>query len=164
MSSIGSDASTRTSLRSKPQHHPYGSSIASSASSSSSSVFSTDGLSSQSSAPSSSKTSLSSNWDSDQGTLAYVHNEYQLPLTDYSCDGSHPSSLSTAAQDQLDEQVVAPELRQHPRRTQPPVQLNPQNGASAASGLRLPPTLVRQCERKGNFVESLVGKLQARDK
>ena len=158
MSSTGSDASTRISLRSKPQHHPYGSSIASSASSSSSSIFSTDGLSSQSSAPSSSKSSLSSNWDSDQGISAYVHNEYQLPVTDHSCDQAPSTSLSSSLQDQSCEQVVAPELRQHPRRTQLPVQLDIQNGTSATLGPRPPPTLVRQCERKGNFVESLVGK------
>ena len=158
MSSAGPDASTRTSLRSKPQHHPYGSSIASSASSSSSSVFSTDGLSSQSSAPSSSKSSLSSNWDSDQGISAYVQNEYQLPLTDHSCDHLQSTSSSTGVRDQLCQPVVAPELRQHPRRTQPPLQLHLQDGASVTLGHR-PPTLVRQCERKGNFVESLVGKL-----
>ena len=43
---------------------------------------------------------------------------------------------------------VARELRQNPRRTKA--------GASTRSGG--PPVLVRQCERKHNFVDNLVGK------
>ncbi|KAL9096805.1 MAG: hypothetical protein Q9163_006404 [Psora crenata] len=51
---------------------------------------------------------------------------------------------------------VAPEARQHPRRTQRVTSTGSQDGTSATLCHRPPPTLVRQSERKINFVDSLV--------
>jgi hypothetical protein len=51
--------------------------------------------------------------------------------------------------------AVAPELRQHPRRTNTCSQPN----GFVSSCARQPPSLVRQSERKVNFVDKLVGKL-----
>ena len=48
--------------------------------------------------------------------------------------------------------AVPPELRKHPRRTNSGIQ---SNGVSCA---RPPPCLLRQSERKVNFVDNLVGK------
>ena len=53
--------------------------------------------------------------------------------------------------------LVAAEARQHPRRTQRLKSLGSQDGKSGAQCSRPPPTLVRQSERKINFVDSLVG-------
>ena len=55
--------------------------------------------------------------------------------------------------------AVALEARQHPRRTQRLYSQDSQDGSSSTSCLRSPPALVRQSERKHNFVDSLVGKL-----
>jgi hypothetical protein len=65
-------------------------------------------------------------------------------------DRLHPAV--SRAQPQI---AVAPELRVHPRRTRPSAAPNAHGSAAAA---RPPPSLVRQCDRKDNFVESLVGK------
>ena len=162
MSDLASLDSTRPSLYNTSQNHPYSSSIASSASSSSSSVFSVDGFSSQSSAPSSSKSLLNSGWESEHGGSVNV-NEYQQTSSNWSCEFSYPTSNTTVTGSQHSIEVVAPELRQHPRRTQPSAQRNLQPGVLPSSGVRQPPSLVRQCDRKDNFVESLVGKLTFRN-
>lgn len=152
------DASQRTSLRNLNENYPYVSSIASSASSSVSSVFSLDVASSQSSAPSSTKSALHSGWELDSSRY----------YADSSIASLHPSAASqqtsgvVAKLNVLPETstgiAVAPELRQHPRRTQPTVQVISRDGSSAAAA-RPPPPLVRQCDRKENFVDSLIGKL-----
>ena len=147
MTQLVADASKRASLQQPTSNYPYSPSIASSASSSSYSVFSADGQSSQSSAPSSVK-SASANWESEVAAISGQH-EYHVQ--------SSVSQLARGRVAQVNQPrpsadaVVAPELRQHPRRTQ----TDPQNAAFNAR----PPPLVRQCERKDNFVESLVGKL-----
>jgi PHO85 cyclin-5 len=120
---------------------PYSSSIASSASSSSASVWSD--ASSQSSDDSSTTT------DSE--------------ILDTYCSTSQPPPSFTSASTVCELPLVAtywqkqkvsadvsppPELRQHPRRTSV--------GATSRTGC--PPSLVRQCDRKVNFVDSLVGK------
>ena len=143
-------------------NYPYTPSIASAASSSWSSVFSVDGKSSQSSAPSSVK-SGSPTWDSDSGNYQGVaQTEYSNPAA------SHGNFLRTSEAIRIQqhnaihvqqilpcEVAVAPELRVNPRRTQQSSQAGCQDGKSTT---RAPPSLVRQCDRKDNFVESLVGK------
>ena len=135
-------------------NYPYTSSIASSAASSTSSVFSVDAGSSQSSAPSSSKSSLHTGWE-------YETSE-SLSVTDYHATSTNSTSqhvvdtASLVSHTHITDKAVAIELRQHPRRTQPSIQSDAQSGYPT---VRPPPSLIRQCERKDNFVESLVGKL-----
>lgn len=155
MSVLASNDSTRTPLYDTIQNHPYTSSIASSASSSSSSVFSVDGFSSQSSAPSSSKSLSNFGWESEHGGSVNI-NEYQQTSSNWPCELSYPTSNPTVVGNQHLIEVVAPELRQHPRRTQPSAQRNLPSGVLPSSGVKPPPSLVRQCDRKDNFVESLV--------
>ena len=171
MSVLASKQSMRLSLCNVTQNHPYSSSIASSASSSSSSVFSVDCFSSQSSAPSSSKSLLNVGWESEQGPVnvneggsVNISEYLQQTSSNWSCELSNPVSSSTVTEAQHPIEVLAPELRQHPRRTQPLAQHNLQFGVVSSSGVRPPPSLVRQCDRKDNFVESLVGKLTIRVK
>src|ERR1700709_61867 len=124
------------------RNDPYSSSIASSASSSSASVWSD--ASSQSSDDSSTTT------DSET-------------LDTYCCTSQPPPSFTTASticeqplsiatywpKHKLSADVPATlEQRQHPRRTSV--------GATSRPGC--PPSLVRQCDRKVNFVDGLVGK------
>lgn len=150
------DAPAHSSLRisTENHNHPYALSIASSASSSTSSVFSLDAPSSQSSV-----SSTSTSWESEQDN-AYLLNHpasrqpvphasvQEVTITSYQPKPRHIQSFQS--------NLVASECRQHPRRTQPQAQ---PNGCSATAGPRPPPSLVRQSERKDNFVESLVGKL-----
>ncbi|EAW08910.1 putative G1/S-specific cyclin Pcl5 [Aspergillus clavatus NRRL 1] len=126
-----------------PYAHPYASSISSSASSSSSSVFSLDSLSSQSSISSTSTNPVDVIWENE--------GEYQVAgrsLT--TASGSRVfarGGLPKAA-----DPAVAPELRKHPRRTNScMVQSNGIPGAT-----RPPPCLLRQSDRKVNFVDNLV--------
>ncbi|MCJ1405296.1 hypothetical protein MMC11_008523 [Xylographa trunciseda] len=153
MNASGIDASKRPPLRNTYNNHPYSSSVASSASSSSSSIFSSDAHSSQSSAPSSSKSVLHTGWDSDtSGSLSTA--DYHLASIDpESEDGTPSTTRSFVPRERPSEDVVPLELRQNPRRTQAPTQDDVLNGCSTA---RPPPALVRQCDRKDNFVESLV--------
>ncbi|KAL4913064.1 hypothetical protein BDW62DRAFT_170464 [Aspergillus aurantiobrunneus] len=122
-----------------PYAHPYASSI-SSASSSSSSVFSLDAVSTQSSISSTSTNSVDVIWENE--------GEYQaggrgLGVTGgmRGFRGNAPTTADTA---------VPPELRKHPRRTNSGLQ---SNGVPCA---RPPPCLLRQSERKVNFVDNLV--------
>ncbi|MCJ1284884.1 hypothetical protein MMC26_004221 [Xylographa opegraphella] len=153
MNASGIDASKRPPLRITQNNHPYSSSVASSASSSSSSIFSSDAHSSQSSAPSSSKSILYTGWDSEHSeTLSTI--DYRIAaITPKSQDGGPSTTRPFLARERLSDDAVAPELRLNPRRTQAPSREDVLNGCSAA---RPPPTLVRQCDRKDNFVESLV--------
>ncbi|CAG7944207.1 unnamed protein product [Penicillium salamii] len=108
--------------------HPYASSISSSASSSSSSVFSLDCVSSSISSTSTNPVDVI--WEEGQGRNA----------------GAVPRTVSKAAPKA--DGVVPSELRTHPRRTN--------SYASSAPSARPPPCLLRQSERKVNFVDNLV--------
>jgi hypothetical protein len=116
---------------------PYASSVSSSASSSSSSVFSLDGHSTQSSISSTATNPVDVAWENE--------GEQSLPARASlpSLRGPVPPKLDAA---------VPPELRKHPRRTSTYVAQS--NGAPCA---RPPPCLMRQSERKVNFVDNLVG-------
>ena len=138
-------------------NHPYTSSIASSAASSTSSVFSVDAGSSQSSAPSSSKSSLHTGWESETSDSTSVTDYQTTSTSSTSQHVVHTASL--VSHTRITDEAVAINLRQHPRRTQPPLQVDAQSGCPIA---RPPPSLIRQCDRKDNFVESLVGKLTIR--
>lgn len=130
--------------------HPYSSSVGSSASSSSSSIFSLDCVSTQSSISSSSTTAVDVIWENDESGESSGRG---LP---HSENASHclRNSLRGVAS-KVTECPVPPELRKHPRRTACPTATS--NGTSTSCP-RLPPPLVRQCDRKINFVDSLVGK------
>src|SRR5215469_11558420 len=126
---------SQTSLR----IHPYSSKISSSASSSSSSVFSVDATSSQTSESSQSS-------DSSQTGLINVTWESEDQWRASLCqDDLHRTVRKVVPPFKIEEHPVAPELRQNPRR-------------SSISSNRGPPSLIRQNERKGQFVDSLVGK------
>lgn len=121
---------------------PYSSSLASSASSSSASVWSD--AASQSSDDSSVHSGVSSDSEiSDSYCCTSQPPSYQ-PIPN-NCDLTTTTSLwpKTALAS------VAPEQRQNPRRT----------GTSSVARSGCPPSLVRQCDRKVNFVDSLVGML-----
>lgn len=113
--------------------HPYASSISSSASSSSSSVFSLDA--SQSSISSATTNPVDVIWENDDSQLG----------RNPTCPRSFVRGVPVKA-----DAAVPVEMRMHPRRTN----TLPANGATA----RPPPCLLRQSERKVNFVDNLVGK------
>ncbi|OCK85443.1 hypothetical protein K432DRAFT_40682 [Lepidopterella palustris CBS 459.81] len=146
-----------------PRSHPYASSISSSASSSTSSVFSVDAASSQTSSSSSStSSSIHIGWESDE--------VWSSSRTGARASGTEPNTLNSAAfapiirvntypryqpptcRESATERILPPlrtdlvpaEQRQHPRR------------ASTTVNHRPPPALVRQSERKVNFVDCLV--------
>ncbi|MCJ1333700.1 hypothetical protein MMC10_010400 [Thelotrema lepadinum] len=158
------DVSQRSSLRNLTNNYPYTPSIASAASSSASSLFSADGKSSQSSAPSSAKGS-SPIYDSDGYNFQSVgNNEYANSQANIYGFSQDPQSIRIQQQNAIhvqqilpSENAVAPELRINPRRTQAPL-VQTDDGESKAR-TRTIPALVRQDNRKDNFVESLVGKL-----
>ncbi|KMU90729.1 cyclin [Coccidioides immitis H538.4] len=126
------------------QPYPYASSIASSASSSSSSVFSFDSLSSSQSSISSSTSSVDIIWENEASSQS-------------KCRGVKVESGSRCIQGQKSyavkatETLVAPELRQHPRRSY-------RSDASALGSrcARPPPPLTRASQRRVNFVDHLV--------
>ena len=121
---------------------PYNPSLASSASSSSASVWSDVG--SQSSDDSSvHSTGLSSDAEISD-SYCYTSQPSCQPITS-ACDQSAPT---TACWSKNVLSSIAPQ-RRHPRRTN--------SGIVTLSGY--PPSLIRQCDRKVNFVDSLVGKL-----
>ena len=139
--------------------YPYSPSIASTASSSSDSVFSVDAPSSQSSASSDSWSSSSdrSSWISEtedayfrSRDTALQPTEELIPTIIDSCSAYRTVNLAPP---------VTSESRQHPRRTQRLSSSDSQDGKTTVSCPRLPPSLVRQSDRKDNFVDSLVGKL-----
>ncbi len=143
--------------------YPYSPSLASTASSSSSSVFSLDAPSSQSSVSSSAGWS-SSAWNSEN------ENENQYFTSRHISQQSNTSSSDeeviitsylpcSQIRAQLPTEAVALKSRQHPRRTQRLNSYESQDGKTVSSCPRPPPSLVRQSERKENFVDSLVGKL-----
>lgn len=137
-------------------HYPYSPSTASIASSSSESAFSIDAPSSHSSEASSDAWSSSSNrasWIEDSYVSSHFRAQQpeEVVITTYD-----PSSINRAQQNV---QGVADVTRQHPRRTQRLSSYRSQDGQTTAACPRPPPSLVRQSERKDNFVDSLVGKL-----
>ncbi|KAJ5772490.1 hypothetical protein N7520_003019 [Penicillium odoratum] len=114
---------------SKASHaHPYASSISSSASSSSSSVFSLDA---QSSISSTATNPVDVIWENDE-------------TSGRTSGGSRVFGKVVPSKDA----AVPPELRMHPRRTN--------SAATSGPGARPPPCLLRQSERKVNFVDNLV--------
>ena len=155
------DASAPWPHHTSTKDYPYSPSLASAASSSSSSVFSLDAPSSQSSVPSSAGWS-SSTWNSENESDQYFTSRYtsqkdtasspdeEVVINSYLPSRSRPQSCAEA---------VAPESRQHPRRTQRLNSYESQDGKIPSLCPRPPPSLVRQSERKENFVDSLVGKL-----
>ncbi len=155
-----------SSLRISTHNHPYNPATSSPASSSSSSVFSIDAPSSKSSAPSSSTDLLNAVWENESDVSYFssrYHHQQIIPTssTEAGIISTCPTKRAAPRAQpprQLSE-AVAPESRQHPRRTQRLTEVDPQKGGSTASCPRPPPSLIRQCERKDNFVDSLVGKL-----
>lgn len=150
------------SLRLSTSTHPYGSSIASSASSSTSSIISLDTPSSQSSMASSTS-SLNAVWENENEDERLSNDQSSQDCATIS--SRSPKITSSVAKHgppgaQLPCKAVAPEARKHPRRMHrlPPINVN--NGVSGPCAR--PPALVRQCERKDNFVDCLVGKLTCR--
>ncbi|KAH7090190.1 hypothetical protein FB567DRAFT_438487 [Paraphoma chrysanthemicola] len=135
-----------------PETHPYAAPLSSSASSSTSSVFS-DAASQTSSA---SSTSQHSQWESEEWSVHTRRSQVDLaslaalqPITRVSTYPQYqPSACRETAQERLPSlrtELLAPvEQRQHPRRS------------STTISQRGPPQLVRQCERKVNFVDCLV--------
>ena len=124
--------------------HPYASSASSSASSSTSSVFSLDGVPAQSSVSSAATLPVDVIWENEG---EYAAGGRGLPVVGArGCLRGNAPRVAESA-------VVPPELRKHPRRT------NSATQANGASCTRPPPCLLRQSERKVNFVDNLVGKL-----
>lgn len=139
-----------------PETHPYAATLSSSASSSTSSVFS-DAASQASSA---SSTSQHSQWESEEWSTRIgpagptpvepASLSMLQPMTRVSTFPQYqPSACRETVQERLPslraEFAAPPEQRQHPRRS------------STTINQRGPPQLVRQCERKVNFVDCLVG-------
>ncbi|KAI9809254.1 MAG: hypothetical protein M1825_002545 [Sarcosagium campestre] len=137
-------------------NYPYATSIASSASSSSSSIFSLDAPSSQSSASTSSSSSnaLGVVWETDSDGLSVAENEQdQLCLLKANVNNICPLHNKTSDQQAAEYNIVAPEQRVNPRRTNRTDSLG---SCRCAGTARPPPSLVRQSDRKVNFVDSLV--------
>lgn len=140
---------------------PYEPSIASSASSSQVSIFS-DASSLQSSIASSINDDFSQTRE-EARDRAYAQaqvqqqQQQQVSYEKYNlvCDQSKAGSIlpptSSIAQSYADITSVHNPQQRHPRR-------------SSLARNQKPPTLVRQCERKVNFVESLVGKQKFKHK
>ena len=145
-------------LHQGPNDYTISPSAISNPSSSASSVFSLDAPSSQSSA-----SSVSTSWTAAGWINKNQHINQQVSTGSNSALKENvpprpykPSGLSQASECI---KAVAPEARQHPRRTQRLYSQDSQDGSSSTPCLRPPPPLVRQSERKVNFVDSLVGKL-----
>ena len=130
---------------------PYEPSIASSASSSQASIFS-DSCSLQSSIASSISDDFRQNHE-EARDRAYAHVQIHSQASQ---DGCKPPSDQAKVENLLKAACPAPpsyaevtsvaqDQRQHPRR-------------NSLARSQKPPSLVRQCDRKVNFVESLVGK------
>ncbi|KAJ5734933.1 uncharacterized protein N7483_000058, partial [Penicillium malachiteum] len=115
------------------QTHPYGSSISSSASSSSSSVFSD----AQSSISSTATNPVDVIWENDA--------EGRLAGRTAGCPRAFAKTIPAK------DTAVPPEMRMHPRRTN--------CIATSGPGARPPPCLLRQSERKVNFVDNLVASI-----
>lgn len=117
---------------------PYSYSIASSASSSSASVWSD--ASSQSSDDTSISVAFPSDSESSETSETYCCTTQEQGITAATYWPKHRKATE-----------VAPEQRQNPRRT----------SVGTQGRIGCPPQLVRQCDRKINFVDNLVGKKQS---
>lgn len=128
-------------------------------SSTNTSAFSLDAPSSQSSVSSSSLTGLTScqEW-SNENEIAWSGCPTERPNTAVKDQGSPAPGTFFLPPNQSYAQVVAPESRQNPRRTQRLSSTETDDGKTILCP-RPPPSLVRQSERKITFVDSLVGKL-----
>ena len=158
MFDCGQSESSSTFMHSS--HHPYTSSIASSASSSSSSVFSADSVVSQTSVSSTSTSSVHVVWGTeDRRSYSPVDEVTPQHTTLLRTDEAPKNVFEPPPPAISSDDAVVPDLRQHPRRTKPSAQRDQKHGTSATDCPRPPPTLVRQCNRKVNFVDNLVGKL-----
>lgn len=150
MGVLGLDAANPGLQHNKVTHaHPYASTT-SSASSSSSSVFSLDGVSNQSSISTASTNPADVIWENDGEST--VTGRGLMPSSEASVRCLQGFSRESAKVTD----AVAPELRKHPRRTNSYVSQS--NGTSCP---RAPPCLMRQSERKVNFVDNLVGRYPA---
>ena len=123
-----------------PRSHPYEHSLASSASSSSSSVFSNDAASQTSSTSSSSSTAAA--WEADEGVW-----RGQACPESFRANGDAPATVKRVLPPlpSIETSLPARQRHHHPRR---------------CSVSRPPPTLVRQSERKEQFVDGLVGEFK----
>ena len=149
-----------------PQHAlhksiPYSPSNVSTTSSTSSSAFSVDAPSSQSSVSCSSVDDWSSSAYQRDIEGASVYGAQPLRRQDSnSSEEDVNSSCSTNFTPHSQPTGTAdPSARRHPRRTQRLNSSESCDGKQATNHPLAPPPLVRQSERKDNFVESLVGKL-----
>lgn len=133
---MGDTQFSPASITSAPRYAPYNSSIAASASTSTSSVWSDASQSSD-------DTSVSAHSSDSESCDSYC-----LPKPTAAIAGNAPDYRRAALQQQqqLRTDAVPVELRQNPRRSSS----GPRSGC--------PPTLVRQSDRKVNFVDSLVGR------
>ena len=144
-----------------PRSYPYASSLSSSASSSTSSVFS-DVASQLSNSSASTAPSQGSIWDSEKwsrttrsvlpgptvdpsGLNSFAPITRVSTFPQYQPSACRDTALERSLPPLRTEAAVPAEQRQHPRRS------------SSTTSSRAPPALVRQCERKVNFVECLVG-------
>ena len=129
---------------------PSATSVRSTSSTASSAAFSIDAPSSQSSLASGSTGWCEPTWLKQCVNLSCIERD----------DGAQAQENADACGFQLaantTSKVVALQHRQHPRRTQRLCSYDSSTGVQAPLP---PPTLVRQCERKAEFVDSLVGKL-----
>lgn len=136
-----------------PETHPYASTLSSSASSSTSSVFSE----AASQASSLSSTSSHSSWESEEWSRTQVAPTSVDPMSlaafqTISRVNTYPQYQPSACRETVQErlpslraELIAPvEQRQNPRRS------------SSTINQRAPPQLVRQSDRKVNFVDCLV--------
>jgi PHO85 cyclin-5 len=119
---------------------PYSSSLATSASASSASVWSD--VCSQSS----DDTSVSAPTSDSDSCDSYYHSRQacDLQTSESACE----IAWSKQQTQHPNRDIVPPELRQNPRRS----------STSSTTRSGCPPTLVRQADRKVNFVDNLVGK------
>ena len=139
--------------------HSYSPSTASTTSSTSDSAFSIDAPSSQSSESSESWPAAAdhSSWpnDPEDQYTQNSHGSLQVQEEEIVAGGV----LYVTSRGLKCSQAVAPESRQHPRRTRRLDSYNSHVGQLSTACAVPPPSLVRQSERKDNFVDSLVGKL-----
>lgn len=142
MDVLGLNLSNPSSISKASHAHPYASSISSSASSSSSSVFSLDAISSQISSTSTNPVDVI--WENNN------NNDGDHQAAGRNPSAGCPRAFAKGTLPKATDASVPPEMRQHPRRTNSFAA----NGPSA----RAPPCLLRQSERKVNFVDNLVGK------
>ena len=159
------DAAAPNSLRISTHNNPYDLST-SPISSSASSIFSIDAPSSQSSTLSSSTDSLNAVWENDGDSSYFSSRHHHQQIIPFAADEAASTTtcptkraVPTVQPPRRLGEPVAPESRQHPRRTQRLTDVDSHKNGSTTSCPRPPPSLVRQCERKDNFVDSLVGKL-----